>query len=123
MNPEFLEALRLVEEYDKTRPTLIREHRLYYDEQGAITMYTQDSHPESGNYVVIDNPDIFFKNNTSLLKVVNGELKILTGQPVHYLGLKKSSTGQRVVKGMAAVALTNQEDYQEVEYYDRKTNY
>jgi hypothetical protein len=65
---------------------------------------------------------VFFKNNTSLLRVVDGKLKILSSQPAHYLGLKRSATGQRVVKNMAALALTPEEEYQDVEYYDRKTD-
>lgn len=122
MNLEFLEALRLVEEYDRQRPTQTIEYRLYYDDTGCVTMYCETDHPATGNYIVIDNPDVFFKNNTALLRVVDGKLKILSSQPAHYLGLQRSTTGQRVVKGIAALALTADEEYTDVEYYDRKTN-
>lgn len=122
MSPEFLEALRLVEEYDRNRPQQVIEYRLYYDDEGCITAYCETNHPEEGNYVVIDHPDIFLKNNTSLLRVVDGKLKILPNQPPHYMGLQRSTAGQRVVKGMAALALMPIEEYQDVEYYDRKTN-
>lgn len=122
MSPEFLEALKLVEEYDKQRPKQVIEYRLYYDETGCITMFCETNHPADTNYIVIDNPDVFFKTNTSLLRVVDGKLKILPSQPAHYLGLQKSTTGQPVVKGMAALALEPNEHYQDIEYYDRKTN-
>jgi hypothetical protein len=122
MSPEFLEALKLVEEYDRQRPKQIIEYRLYYDVTGCVTMYCETDHPQQGNYIVIDNPDVFFKNNTSLMRVVDGKLKILSSQPAHYLGLRRSNTGQRVVKGIASLPLEHNEEYQDVEYYDRKTD-
>lgn len=115
---EFLKALEMI----KPQPTQVVEYRLYYNEEGYVTMFCETDHPTEGNYIVIDNPDVFFKNNTMLMRVVNGKLKILSAQPKHYTGLTRSTTGQRVVKGMAALALLDSEEYQDVEYYDRKTN-
>jgi len=122
MSPEFLEALRLVEEYDRQRPKSIVEYRLYYNELGEITMYCEVNHPEEGNYIVIDHPDIFFKNNSALLRVVDGELKILKPQSTDYSKLQKSSQGQAVVKGMAALPLMKNETYHSIEHYERTTN-
>ena len=120
MNPEILEALRLVEEYDRQRPKLITEFRLYYDEEGQVTMYCETDHPADTNYIVIDNPDVFFKTNTGRLRVIDGELKIIDTRPTR-THLAKSTTGQPVVRGMAALALTPTEEYQDIEYYDRTT--
>lgn len=120
MNPEIIEALRLVEEYDRRRPKLITEFRIYYDEEGRVTMYCETDHPADSNYIVIDNPDVFFKTNTSKLRVINGELKIIDTRPTR-THLAKSTTGQPVVRGMAALALTPTEQYQDIEHYDRKT--
>lgn len=120
MSPEFLEALRLVEEYDRQRPKLIKEFRIYYDEEGKITMYCETAHPLDTNYIVIDNPDVFFKTNTGRLRVINGELKVVDTKPTR-THLAKSCTGQPVVRGMAALALEPKEQYQDIEYYDRKT--
>jgi hypothetical protein len=120
MNPEIVEALRLVEEYDRRRPKLITEFRIYYDEEGRVTMYCETDHPADSNYIVIDNPDVFFKTNTSKLRVINGELKIIDTRPTR-THLAKSTTGQPVVRGMAALALTPTEQYQDIEHYDRKT--
>lgn len=122
MSPEFLEALKLVEEYDRQRPKQVTEYRLYYNEVGEVTMYCEVNHPKEGNYIVIDHPDVFFKNNTSLMRVVDGQLKILKSQPLNYSKLQKSLQGQPVVRGMAAVALTPEDNYTDIEYYDRKTN-
>jgi hypothetical protein len=120
MNPEFLEALRLVEEYDRQRPKLITEFRVYYDEEGRVTMYCETAHPPDTNYIVIDNPDMVFKTNTSRLRVIDGELKVIATELIR-THLAKSNSGQRVVKGMAALALEPAEEYQDIEYYDRKT--
>jgi hypothetical protein len=120
MSPEFLEALRLVEEYDSQRPKFVKEFRIYYDEEGQVTMYCETDHPPDTNYIVIDNPDVFFKTNTGRLRVINGELKIVDPNLTR-THLAKSNIGQPVVKGMAALALEPAEQYQDIEYYDRKT--
>ena len=120
MSPEFLEALRLVEEYDSQRPKFVKEFRIYYNEEGQVTMYCETDHPPDTNYIVIDNPDVFFKTNTGRLRVINGELKIVDPNLTR-THLAKSNIGQPVVKGMAALALEPAEQYQDIEYYDRKT--
>jgi len=120
MNPEILEALRLVEEYDRRRPKLITEFRIYYDEEGQVTMYCETAHPADTNYIVIENPDVFFKTNTGRLRVINGELTVVDTKLTR-THLAKSTTGQPVVRGMAALALEPKEQYQDIEYYDRKT--
>jgi hypothetical protein len=120
MSPEFLEALKLVEEYDSQRPKFVKEFRIYYDEEGQVTMYCETDHPADTNYIVIENPDVFFKTNTGRLRVINGELKIVDPKLTR-THLAKSNTGQPVVKGMAALALEPKEQYQDIEYYDRKT--
>jgi hypothetical protein len=120
MNPELLEALQLVEEYNRQRPKLITEFRIYYDEEGQVTMYCETAHPPDTNYIVIDNPDVFFKTNTGRLRVIDGELKIIDTK-ITRTHLAKSNTGQPVVRGMASLALAPNEQYQDIEYYDRKT--
>jgi hypothetical protein len=122
MSPEFLEALKMVEEYDRLRPQQTTEYRLYYNDVGEVIMYCEVDHPNSGNYIVIDHPDIFFKNNTTLLRVIDGKLKILKPQSTNYSRLQKSSQGQAVVKGIASLPLTEHETYHSIEYYERKTN-
>ena len=120
MNPELLEALMML---DQIQPTeLYREPRLYYNEFGEVTMYCETDHPAAGNYIILKDADVFFKNNTARLRVVNGELKVMPTTSQQQLGLRKSTQGQRVVKGLAAIALEPSEEYQDVEYYDRKTN-
>lgn len=121
MSPEFLEALRLVEEYDRARPEFVKEFRVYYNEFGEVTGYCETDHPPDTNYIVIENPNVVFGTNTSKLRVVDGELKIIEPKLTR-TRLAKFHTGQLVVQGIAALALEPGEQYSNTEYYDRTTN-
>ena len=121
MNPDIIEAFRMVEEYDRARPKLIKEFRVYYNEHGEVTGYCETDHPQDTNYVVIQNPDMVFHTNTDKLRVVNGELKIIEPR-LTKTRLTKAHAGQAVVRGIAALALEPGEQYSATEYYDRTTN-
>lgn len=116
---ELIKGLQLAEELESQRPQIIKEYRLYYNDDGTIIGLWESGHPE-GNYVVLDDPDIYHRTNSNLLRVINGKLKVLDPRPINSRRLYKSTSGYRVVRGHAAIIL-NDEDYQDVEYYD-KTN-
>lgn len=118
---EFLKALELVDQFDGCRPVLTKEFRLYYNEDGSIIGLWETDYP-TGNYIVLDDPSVFYNSNTLLLRVIDGKLKKIEIAQNTRTQLVKSMQGQRVVRGMAAIALTPAEEYQDVEYYDRKTN-
>jgi hypothetical protein len=99
----------------------VKEFRVYYNESGEVVMYSETDHPPGTNYVVIDNPDVFFKTNTSKLRVIDNQLKVVDIRPER-TRLTKSQSGQAVVRGMAAMALEPNEQYADTEYYDRTTN-
>lgn len=120
MNPEFLKALEMVEEAERGRVRPVVEHRLYYNEDGCITGLYSTDHPD-GNYIVVESSTILDNCNTLLLRVIDGKLQTVTQKQQSYL-LRLSNQGQRVVKGKAALVLELNEEYQDVEYYDRKTN-
>lgn len=120
MDPEFLKALEAVAEYDQARNTPVAEPRLYYNADGSIIGLWNSDYPE-GNYIVLNDTSMFHSTNTQLLRVANGDLKIVSDQTSHNK-LVRGTQGQRVVKGHASLALTDAEEYQDVEYYDRKTN-
>jgi len=121
MNPhdELIKAFRLVEEYDKNRPKLIKEYRLYYNDDGTVIGLWENGFPVGDNYIIIEHPDQFHKNNTNWLRVVNKELKIIDPHIPNKVKLKKSSTGYRTVKGHAALILYENEQHREIEFYDR----
>jgi len=118
---ELLKAFELVAEYEQQRTQTVKEYRLYYNEDGSIRGLWESDHPE-GDYVVIDNPDVFNRQPTHLLKVVKGQLTVIDTKAPEYAKLKKSNTGQQVVRGNAALVIMVDEIYSDTEYYDQTNN-
>ena len=122
MNNEELwaEVWQLVDDCNRQRPVLAKEYRLYHNDDGAIIGLWETGHPEGNNYIVLDDPDVFHRTSTNLLKVVDKKLTIIDTTPRYRVNLTKGNAGQRVVKGHAAVALMSEEEYAEIEYYEPK---
>jgi hypothetical protein len=116
------EVFGLVDEYDAKRAKVIKEYRLYYDEVGNIIGLWETGHPENNNFIVLDDPSVFYHNNTSLLKVKNKKLVVLDPQAPQRIRLQKGRSECRVVQGHAALLLEPNENFEKIEYYDR-TNY
>ena len=119
---EFAKAFELVAEYDRQRPVIVKEYRLYYNDDGTAIGLWETDHPEGHNYIILEDPDIFHRTSTNLLRVVNKELKVLDPTPIYRVKLAKADSGQCVVKGHAALVLMLQEEYPEIEYYDQTNN-
>jgi hypothetical protein len=124
LNPwqEFVKGLELAEEMERQRPRLVKEYRLYYNTDGTPIGLWETNHPEGDNYVVLADPDIFHRTNSNLLRVIEGELKIIDPSLTKIRQLYKGQSGQPVVKGHAALALESREEYLEIEFYDRKNS-
>lgn len=118
-NDFWKEVFDLVEAYDAKRPKHIKEYRLYYNNDGTIIGLWENSFPETTNYIVLDDPGVFFHTNTQLLKVKNKRLIVLDPRAPNRARLKKSDRGFQVVKGNAALVVESNETYELVEYYDR----
>jgi hypothetical protein len=116
------EVRRLVEDYDAQRPIVIKENRLYYNNDGTIIGLWENGHPEGDNYIVLDDPGVFYSANTLLLQVQNKKLIVLDPHEPARIRLQKSNTGFQVVKGNAALILEQDETYPEIEFYDRTNN-
>jgi hypothetical protein len=121
MSNEFWEEVfKLVSEYDAQRTKITIEHRLYYNkDDGTITGYHEIDHPEDLDYIVLENPDLYFKNNTNLLRVKEGKLLVLDPKQPSKARLQKSSTGYKTVQGHAALLLEDSDDYKNIQYYDQ----
>jgi len=115
---ELIKGLQLAEEMEKNRPQIIKEYRLYYNDDGTIIGMWESSHPPGDNYVIINHPDEFQKHNTNLLRIVKNKLVVLDPHTPNKVKLKKSFKGQKVVKGHAAIALCTDEEFLEIEFYD-----
>lgn len=122
MNNIWDEVAQLVAEYDAARPKIVKEYRLYYDSDGTIIGLWESGHPNGDNYIVLDDPGIFYSSNTLMLRVQNKKLVVLDPKTPSRARLKRSTNGFRVVKGHAAVIVEQDETYSQVEYYDRTDN-
>jgi hypothetical protein len=116
------EVARLVAEHDAQRPKIIKEYRLYYNSDGTIIGLWESGHPTGDNYIVLDDPGMFYSANTLLLRVQNKKLILLDPRVPTRTRLKKSTTGFPVVQNNAALILESNETYPEIEYYDRTIN-
>jgi len=116
------EVARLVAEYDAARPVITKEYRLYYNHDGTVIGLWESNHPTGDNFIVLDDPGMFYSANTLLLRVQNKKLIVLDPRAPAKTRLQKSNQGFRVVKGHAALILEQDEIYPEVEYYDQKNN-
>jgi len=119
---ELIKGLQIAEEQERNKIRLVKEYRLYYNDNGTIIGLWESNHPEGDNYITINHPDEYQRYNTQLLRVVNKQLKILEPHTPNKVKLVKSENGQRVVKGHAAIALGINEEYPEIEYYDYTNN-
>lgn len=100
-------------------PTPTIEYRIYYNEQGAITMCAMANHPLDENYIVVTKEEY---DNYFRYTVVEGKLKKIDTNHGYRVQLKKSTTGYKVVKNHAGLLLEDGDTYTDVEYYDRTNN-
>ena len=118
-NDFWKEVFDLVNAYDAQRPKFVQEYRLYYNTDGTVIGLWENSFPDTGSYILLDNPGIFYHTNTQLLRVKNNKLIVLDPREPSRARLKKSDQGFRTVKGNAALVLESNETYEFIEYYDR----
>lgn len=100
-------------------PSPVIEFRIYYNDDGNITMCTTSDHPESLQYIVV-NQDQF--NNYYKYKVVDNKLVEIKKAIAVASPLVKSDRGFRVVKNHAALLLEESESFNPVEYYEPRRN-
>lgn len=126
MNPvdekEWLKAWELIAEYDAQRPSTIKEYRLYYNTDGTVIGLWENGFPDDEEYIVLDDPDVFHRHNTMLVRIVDKKIKLLDPTIPHRVKLVKSAHGYPVIKGMAAILLEPDQIEYDIEYYDHKNN-
>ena len=112
---ELINALSLIEE-SSIEPI---EYRIHYDDSGNIIMCSMQQHPDNSQYLVVSKHDY---DNYFRYCVINKKLKQIDIDHGCCTSLKKSSTGYRVVKNHAGIVLEIDENFSEIEYYDRTNN-
>lgn len=98
--------------YKKFEPQVL-EYRLYYGKDGVPISMSSHNHPD-GDYILITKEQYDSPNYNC--RVVNGKLNFDFVD--HFrVQLYKSTSGVAVVKGYAGLVV--EDDYPEIEYYDR----
>lgn len=119
---EWNKAWSLIAAFDAARPLQEKEYRLYYNQDGTVIGLWESGFPDSGEYLILDNPDEFHRQNTGLIRIVNKKIKLIDPTIPIRVQLKKSSKGQPVVAGNAALALMPDEVYTDIEFYEQTNN-
>jgi len=111
MNNEFWQE---VESLIKPIPRQDVEYRVYYDEDGEITLCTMTG-DTPGKYLVVTREEYarYFQ-----YRVVKGRLVKIDHDARYRVQLTKSTQGYKVVKGHAGL-LIEDEEYSDIEYYAR----
>ena len=109
---EFLKAIAAIQ------PLYIEplEYRLYYDANGSITSCSMQSHAP-GDYVVVDKDtyDTYYH-----YKIVKGKAVKIERNVEYKVRLQKSNIGFRVVKNNAGILIEDDEQYDNIEYYEQR---
>lgn len=113
---EFLKAFENI-----PNNTQQEEYRAYYNEDGWITGFAGSGFPAEGSWVTIDK-ELYTTHNWDNLRLIDG--KIIRQIPVYCykFPLTRSKKGVKVVKCHANIVVEPHEDYEEVEYYDRRNS-
>jgi hypothetical protein len=107
---EFLKGLMMI------APTVEEpiEYRLHYNDIGEITTCTMRQHPENTQYLIVTKIEY---DNYFRYVVVDNKLNKIDMNSGNRVQLKSSTQGYCVVKNHAGIILEN-EEYQDVEYYE-----
>ena len=92
------------------------EYRVYYDDTGFIYRCSQlpQDHIE-GNYLVVTREQYELPHH---YRVHNGRMVKLDNLALYRVQLRRSNSGYAVVQGHANL-LIEDEEYKDIEYYDR----
>lgn len=102
---------------DIVPPTV--EYRLHYNELGEIYLCTMVNHPNSTNYIVVDQTTY---DQYYMYRIVDKKLKKIDNDSGYRVKLKKSDHGYCVVKNHAGLLLEAEEAYNNIEYYEYRNN-
>ena len=93
------------------------EYRLHYDDSGKITMCSQQNHPVSKQYLIVDK-ELYESYSQYIVDVEKKQLKKVVFDPGVSVQLKRSSQGYAVVKQHAGLILEEGETWPDMEYYE-----
>jgi hypothetical protein len=97
----------------------VLEYRWYYDESGQIYACSMVDHPESEYYVIVDEK-IYYRYFDYV--IMQGRPVKLQSDAGYRVRLKKSTHGNPVVAGHAALIIEPTETHTDVEYYAHRNH-
>jgi hypothetical protein len=101
------------------RPVIL-EYRMYYNDDGQIICLTNHNHPqELTQYIVVTKEEY---DNYYNYEVKNHKLSKIVPTDTLLSALEKSDSGFRVIKGHPALLLEDNEQFNEVEFYDARNS-
>lgn len=120
---EFWEEFKTLQQANESADPVI-EYRIYYDQEGRVLLGTpvvlNRELPElpDDDYIVVSKEQYHNLGNEI---VKNGELVKPPKNIQISTQLQKSATGFTVVKNNAALLLDDEDEFQDIEHYDRRS--
>lgn len=93
------------------------EYRIHYDDAGNITQCTMQQHPNTTDYLVVDQ-ETYNNYAKYRVNVIKKQLEKIAIDPGLSVKLKKSDSGYAVVKNHAGLIIESSEQFKDIEYYD-----
>jgi hypothetical protein len=97
-------------------PDLV-EYRLHYDDTGCVTMCSQQNHPDSQQYLVV-NREEYENYYQYVVDIEKKKLKKVVVNPGVSVQLKRSTKGYAVIRHHAGLLLEDGELHKDIEYYE-----
>lgn len=119
MNQEEINFWREVESLIKPVPETVIEYRLHYNDIGNITMCSMSNHPDSAQYLVVDQTTY---ENYFRYTVVDGALVKIKTDAKYTRKLMSADAGIAVVKGHAGLIIEDTESHNKIEHYEYRSN-
>lgn len=113
---EFLKAFENIEAVEH-----VEDLRAYYDAEGKVWTFAASAYPQGDQWIAIDRK-LYETHDWHWLWVVDGKIVERRPNYNYYFPLTPSDKGVKVVKYHASVVVEPHEEYQEVEYYERRNS-
>ena len=113
---EFLKAFENVEVVEH-----VDDLRAYYDDEGKVWTFAASGYPQGDCWITIDR-ELYNTHEWSHLYVIDGKIVERKPNYNYYFPLTTSDKGAKVVRYHANIVVEPYEDYEEVEYYDRRNS-
>lgn len=101
--------------------TVIEDYRAYYDAEGCVTGFAGSGFPDGDNWISIDR-ELYITHNWTNLHVVDGKIVYIAPVYYYHFSLTRGTKGVKVVKYHAGLVVESDEEYTDIEYYDKRNN-